>query len=152
MVADALEQKSTEPEFAVVADYADLIARYASANSLARVKAATADKIGKMACAPQASLLIYFQRTDPDYGASALEQALAARGKGDSGCYRMTFEDVGRRFISPAVEEIALQHLDDADRTVAIQAIVLLRQKGSAKAEKPLLDRLERWHAQWQTR
>src|SRR5262249_39650355 len=42
--------------------------------------------------------------------------------------------------------------LDDADRTVAIQAIVLLRQKGSAKAEKPLLDRLERWHAQWQTR
>ncbi|HYW74968.1 MAG TPA: hypothetical protein VE961_28335 [Pyrinomonadaceae bacterium] len=151
MLTDALA-KTKEPDFTVVADYADLIARYATANSLARVKTAIDDKIGTMACAPQTSLLIYFLRTDPDYGAAALERALGARGEGRSGCYRMTFEDLGRRYMSPAIETSALQHLDDPDRNVAIQAIELLRQKGSAKAEKPLLDRLERWHTEWQTR
>jgi hypothetical protein len=151
MLTEALAQ-TKEPDFTVVAEYAELIARYASTNSLARVKTATESKIGTMACAPQDALLVYFLRTDPDYGAAALERALNARGEGRSGCYRMTFEDLGRRTMSPAIEASALQHLDDPNREVAIQAVVLLRQKGSAKAEQPLMERLERWHAEWQAR
>lgn len=151
-VAAALDKSDAAHQYEAIEPYSNLIRRYGSASSLTRVKSTIAGKIGLMACTPQSSFLAYFLRTDPDYGAAALEEALAARGKGQTGCYRMTLEDVGRKFFSPGLEEIAIQHIDDPEREVAIQAIRLLGQKGSAKAEKPLLDRLERWHAEWQTR
>jgi len=152
IVADELAKSPAGSEFQVVDEYSDLIARYASANSLARVKAAAAGRFeGKMNCQTQAALLAYFLRVDLEYGAAAFEQVLAydrvTRGYPCGG-----LEDVGRQFMSPELEDIAIEHLADTNQGVAIQAIVLLRQKGSAKAEKPLLDRLGRWHAEWQAR
>jgi hypothetical protein len=134
----------------VIAEYGRLIARYASSDSLPRIKTATADKIGGMACDIQSSLLAYFLRVDPDFGAATLEQALAERK--DTGCFRSEFGQVGRLFMSPRLEEIAAGHLNDSDRTVAIQAAALLGARGSAAAEKQLWNRLEQWHAQWQGR
>jgi hypothetical protein len=133
----------------VIAGYSRLIARYASSDPLPRIKATSADKIGKMACDIQSSLLAYFLRVDPDYGAAAFEQALAARK--DTGCYKYEFDEVGRLFMSAKIEDIAAGHLNDSDRTVAIQAATLLG-RGSAAAEKQLWNRLEQWHTQWQGR
>ena len=152
LLAANIENNPPDRAFDIIVDNSRLIARYASANSLARVKAAASDRIGKMACDPQSSLLAYFLRVDPDYGATAVEQALNARGQDDTGCYRMAFNQVGRQFMSPGLEEIAIQHLDDSNREVAVQAITLLGQRGSAAAEKPLWNRLERWHTEWQAR
>jgi hypothetical protein len=136
-------------DFEVIAGYSRLIARYASSGPLARIETASADKIGIMACDIQSALLAYFLRVDPDYGASALEQALAARK--NTGCYKYEFDGVGRLFMSPKLEEIAAGHLNDPDRNVAVQAATLLG-RGSAAAEKQLWNRLEQWHTQWQGR
>jgi hypothetical protein len=152
MLEARLAKSPAGQELEAVADYSHLIGRYATANSLSRVKPVAAKWIGKMACDPQASLLAYLLRVDPDYAAAAFEQGLAARGKGDTGCYRIQFEQVGRISTSPGLEEFAIQHLDDPDRAVAVQAIQFLCRRGSPAAEKPLWNLLERWHQQWQTR
>jgi hypothetical protein len=152
MLEARLAKSPPDQELEAVADYSHLIGRYATANSLSRVKPVAAKWIGKMACGPQASLLAYLLRVDPDYAAAAFEQGLAARGKGDTGCYRIQFEQVSRISPSPVLEEFAIQHLDDPDRPVAVQAIQFLGRRGSPAAEKPLWNSLERWHQQWQTR
>jgi hypothetical protein len=144
-----LPTRNPDNDFEVIAGYSRLIARYASSDPLPRIKATSADKIGKMACDIQSSLLAYFLRVDPDYGAAAFEQALAARK--DTGCYKYEFDEVGRLFRSARIEDIAAGHLNDSDRTVAIQAATLLG-RGSAAAEKQLWNRLEQWHSQWQGR
>ena len=147
ILSEKITRLDPESEFQVVADYSALIARYATGASLPSVKKVLTSKVGRLACAIQTALIAFCLRVDPDYGADVLEQALAARK--DTGCYKFEFEAVGRLYPSSKLEEIAAVHLDDSETAVAVQAATLLGQHGSARAEQPLMDRLERWHTQW---
>ena len=150
ILSERLTQHDPESEFEVVADYSALIARYATSASLPGVKKALGSKVGTMACHIQSPLLAFFLRVDPDYGAEVLEQSLAARK--ETGCYKSEFSAVARLYWSAKLEGIASAHLDDPEIEVAIQAATVLGQYGSPAAEQDLMDRLERWHTQWNGR
>jgi hypothetical protein len=150
ILSEKLARHDPETEFDVVADYAALIARYATSASLPNVKRALGNRVGKMACAIQSAMIAFFLRVDPDYGAEVLEQSLAARK--ETGCYKSEFSAVGSLYPSSKLEEIAVAHLDDSEIIVAVQAAGVLGQYGSAAAEKHLMDRLEQWHDQWDGR
>jgi hypothetical protein len=147
ILSEKLARHDPETEFDVVADYAALIARYATSASLPSVKRALGNRVGKMACAIQSAMIAFFLRVDPDYGAEVLEQSLAARK--ETGCYKSEFSAVSSLYSSAKLEEIAAAHLDDSEMIVAIQAAAVLGQYGSAAAEQHLMARLEQWHTQW---
>lgn len=124
-----------------------LIERYATAAILPRVKAAYGDKGGKWACDLQSSLLAYFLRTDPAYGAAQLKLALTRRR--ETGCYRSVLSDVAALHYGPAVERLAVLHLHDPDPQTAADAAKTLGAYGSPAAEAPLWARMREWHRQW---
>jgi len=124
---------------------AALVARYATGAIASRVLAAAADSIGRMACAPQGSILTYVLRVDEATGATLLDRAMTSRV---TGCWRFLSEIPGLR-ITPAVETRAIADLDEADPEVAIAAIQLLGRHGSAAALEPLRAAFQRWHTRW---
>jgi hypothetical protein len=50
------------------------------------------------------------------------------------------------------LENFAIQSLNDEDLLVATEALRYLHQYGSAKAEKPIFERLTIWNAKWHNR
>jgi len=81
-----------------------------------------------------------------------LETAAAAPGEGFTGCYRTLLRDVSAFGNSPALETVALRHLDEPDPEVVEDAAIYLRTFGSAAAEEPLWARFSEWGAQWRGR
>jgi hypothetical protein len=124
---------------------AALVARYATAAIASRVLAAAADNIGRMACAPQGSILAYFLRVDEATGGTLLDRAMTSRV---TGCWRFLYEIPGLR-ITPAVETRAIADLDGPDPDVVSVAIQLLGRHGSAAALEPLRAAFQRWHVTW---
>jgi len=129
-----------------------LIERYATASASPRVKAFYSDKAGQWACSIQSSLLAYLLRTDTAMGIDPIKQALAARGKEHTRCYVSLLIEVAKLRMTPDLEELAIEHLDDPDPEVVIQAASTLGQYGSIDAEKPLWQRLEKWLQEWKGR
>ena len=122
-----------------------LIERYATDSILPRVRAVFDEAgVGKWACRIQASLVAYFLRVDPESGGEYLNKAIAARGKGFTGCYSMTLVDVAQLHMSPEVEAAAIAAVDDDNSEVVSQAARVLKDYGSADAEKALWQRLEK--------
>ncbi len=124
-----------------------LAERYSTAAVSSQLKSAYEDKIGRMACAPQAALLAYFLRVEPAYGAGLVEKALASRK--DTGCYESLLTDVARLRASPELERIALATLGDPDPAPASDAATMLGGYGSAGARDALLRRFEDWREEW---
>jgi hypothetical protein len=129
-----------------------LIERYATASVSPRVKAFYSDKAGQWACSIQSSLLAYLLRTDAAMGIDLIKQALAARGKEYTHCYASLLLEVAKLRMTPELEALAIEHLDDPDPEVVIQAASTLGQYGSIDAEKPLWQRLEKWLQEWKGR
>jgi hypothetical protein len=127
-----------------------LIERYATASVSPRVKAFYSDKAGQWACSIQSSLLAYLLRTDAAMGIELIKQA--ARSKEHTRCYVSLLTEVAKLRMTPELEELAIEHLDDPDPEVVIQAASTLGQYGSADAEKPLWQRLEKWLQEWKGR
>jgi len=150
LVAEKLAQGDSERDFDVIADYARLIARYATATPLPQIKRALGNKIGKMACNIQSPLLAYLLRVEPAYGSEALDKAL--RSRQDTGCYQTELLEVARIYMSPEIRDAALRYLDDSDVIVSIQAAAVISQYGMAADEPLLWDLLQRWHDDGQTR
>jgi hypothetical protein len=139
--------------FAGVRDFEivpQLIARYASAAILPRVKRFYGDPDRGWSCETQAALLAYFLRTAPAYGADMVSRALAMRR--DTRCYSTLLQDVAQLRMNADVERIAVAHLSDADAEVATSAANVLGQYGSSRAEAPLWQRLRQWHTRWKGR
>lgn len=130
-----------------------LIERYATDSILSRVRAVfDARGVGKWACRSQNSFLAYFLRVDPETGGEYLTKALAARGEGFSHCYSMTLVDVALLHMSKEVEDAAVTAVGDDDREVVSDAARVLKDYGSAGAEKPLWQTLEKWHDETERR
>jgi hypothetical protein len=113
----------------------DLIARYATARILPRIKQLYESEEGKWACAPQSAMLRYFLKFDPRYGVERLKRALAARQ--ETGCYRALFEPLGPYLARPDVKAIAVGALDDPDPEVVRGAAEALRRYAASSAVSP---------------
>jgi hypothetical protein len=126
--------------------YSALVARYASDAIFPRLREVYAHRVGKLACAIQTPLLAYFLRVDPDYGLHMLEQALTVR---ETGCFSFQLVELARLYWRPEMEKVVVAHLDDSSTEVMAQAATVLKEYGSASAEQPLWDALERWHERY---
>jgi hypothetical protein len=128
------------------ADY-QLIARYASARPLPKLKAMYEDARGKWACEPQSALLRYFLRVDPDYATTEISAALKLREF--TGCYKMLFANFGEALHIRKVEQIAITALSDSSPEVVSNAAGALGKYGSLKVEPILWERLKKFHEEW---
>jgi hypothetical protein len=124
-----------------------LIERYATARPLPELKTIYEQAQGKWACDPQAALLRYFLRVDPDYGIAEASAALKERQF--TGCYKMVFSDFRDALRLPGLEKIAISALNDPSPEVAANAAGALGKYGSAKAEPALWQRLRKFHEDW---
>lgn len=122
-----------------------LLDHYADASVLGQVQAAFEPNLGKWACAPQSSMLRYFLRVAPEYGATQVAASLRARK--ETHCYSSLLADMGDQ-LAP-VEHIAIEALDDPDPEIAQNAVFTLGQWGSRASEDALWARLERFHEDW---
>jgi hypothetical protein len=129
---------------------AELLHRYASPAVSARVLLRVDDLLPRLACRPQAALLAYFVRADPDLGQVQLDRALASRGL--TGCYTSVLRRVATLHMAPAVEAAAIAHLGDPDPQVVNNAADTLGRYGSRAAEQALRAHFERWHHAWEGR
>jgi hypothetical protein len=128
--------------------HAALVQRYATRKIATRILASAGDKIGTMACDPQAAILAYFLRVDEAIGASLLDRAMTSR---ETGCWR-ALDRIAALRMTPVVQARAIADLDHADPEVVIAAIQTLGQFGSPAAFEPLRLAFQRWHATWANR
>jgi hypothetical protein len=133
-----------------VAIRAELLQRYASKAVSARVFAQVGDRLATMACRPKTAILAYFVRVDEDLGKTLLDQALTSRAT--TGCYKFALRDVAKAHMSPAVEALAIDYLQDDDPQVVISAVETLGQYGSGASRQPLHTQFARWHRAWEGR
>jgi hypothetical protein len=129
-----------------------LIQRYATASVASQVRDVYGDKGGKWACSIQSALLAYFLRVDAPMGIELVKQALGARGPEYTHCYAPLLLEVAKLRMTPELEALAIEGLDDPDLEVVIHAASTLGQYGSTGAEKPLWQRLEKWLQEWKGR
>jgi hypothetical protein len=127
-----------------------LLARYATAGPLPELQRLYEPRRGRWACIPQTALLRYFLRVAPAYGVAEVQDALGRRQF--TGCFSFLLPDLKDAVAIPAIEDLAIAALDDAEPGVVSNAASALGRYGSAAAEAPLWRRLEAFHRQWQGR
>jgi hypothetical protein len=106
-------------------------------------------RVGNMPCAPQAALLAYCLRAEPETGRDMLERAVASRA---TGCSGTVLTDTARLYMSPELETVALVVLSDPNPEIAASSATMLGRYGSPAAEQPLWQRFEQWHSVWEGR
>jgi hypothetical protein len=129
--------------------HAALVQRYATKNVAPRILASVSDKIGRLACSQQASVLAYFLRIDDVTGAALIDRAAASR---ETGCWQTLVSDVAALRMTPALERRAIADLDSPDPDVVIAAAKALGDHGSGAALQPLREAFHRWHDTWSAR
>lgn len=96
-----------------------VIARYATAKILPRLRAWYAQNKLRTDCESRDLILSYFLRVAPDEGTVLVEQALRERGEGD--CLHF-LEDLAMIRPSPQLAAIATAHLHDSDPGIVADA------------------------------
>jgi hypothetical protein len=129
---------------------AALVARYVSAASLPRLRAAFEDQIGTLGCTVQSSLISYFLRSNQNVGLEMLRKALATRKH--TRCYGNVLLAAAGEEITPEFEALALEYLNDSDEEVMYSAVRVLCAYGSidneAKIKAAIKQLLDRWRAE----
>ena len=131
---------------------AQLLARYATPAILPRVRTAWLENSSAWSCEVQAPVLAYFLRTDPAFGAQAMESAQSLANGTRMPCYSGLLGAVARAYTSTELAAAAVRSLDDPDPAVVLDAVATLAKFGSADAEDPLWKRFEKWHNAWKGR
>ncbi len=124
-----------------------LLVRFGTGAAASAIESSAREKIGKWACDPQAIALAYLVKFAPDTALPLLEQALAARGPGKTGCSRSFFDQVGHYGYGPVVTTVSIAALDDEDPDVARSAVQLsrnLRRQFCGEAPLEPLSEMER--------
>ena len=128
---------------------ASLLFRYADRDVLPEVLPTLKNRLAERNCDAQNNGLAFLMKVGSDEAGSLLRTAASNRPAGHTGCVVTMFSRIGGLIASPVLERFAIESLDDADFTVATEALRYLRDHGSAQAEKPIFDRLIRWNAKW---
>jgi hypothetical protein len=144
--------EAVPPDMAGMGELSFLVARYATPAVLPRVRAYYETRLNEWMCW-QAPFIAYFLRVEPALGKAKLEEVLDTPPKPrHPRCAPGLLPAVGKLFYSPALESVAISHLDDPNHQVAAEAAAVLGGQGSPAAAAPLWHRLERWQAQWEGR
>lgn len=86
----------------------------------------------------------YFLRTDPAFGKKLIEENLKSRSR-----EVISLAEMSHIRVSPGLKEIAKEHLNDPNRTIAADAAYLFRWVGNHGVEQLLWQNLEAWHQEW---
>lgn len=123
-----------------------LIARYATASILGRVKAGHTSP----SCEP--ALVAYLLRVEPVTGDAELRTLLADRVNPHSVCWFMILPQTAVYYSGPAWEKVAVEALDDGSVTVKTGVVRALAQYGSSAAAEPVWKAFTYWHDWWKSR
>lgn len=124
---------------------AQLIGRYSTKAILSRVKAVYEAAPGRWDCRIEDGLVLYFLRTDAEYGVKRLAGAA-------NFCMTESIPAVIRMRRWSEVEPGIIAQLHDHDLNRARHAAETLSKYGSPRAENALWDRLRSFHQQWGNR
>ena len=124
-----------------------LVARYASAAALPRLRTAFEDQMGKMACANQASLISYFLRVDQNVGLEMIRKALASRK--ETHCFPNVLTEAAGETISPEFEALAAEYLNDDNGEVVFSAVSVLCKHGTAASREKIKGAIQRLLSRW---
>jgi hypothetical protein len=124
---------------------AQLIARYSTKAILPRVKSLYETAPGRWDCVTEDGFVLYFLRTEPEYGVQRLAAA-------PTFCMTESIPEVIKMKRWGEIEAKAIAQLDNPDLNRARQAAETLAKYGSAKAGAALWERMRRFHKQWANR
>lgn len=122
-----------------------LMARYGSPGLLPFVTDVVSQRAPS--CVVEGGLIAYLLKYSPDAAMKRLDPKLDRRNT----C-RDPLPSLAARHWDARVESVVLAQLVDADVGQASEAAGLLGSYGSSAVKQPLLDRLEKWSAEWQGR
>ena len=122
-----------------------LIARYSTKKIFPRVKSLYETAPGRWDCVTEDGFVLYFLRTEPDYGVQRLAAAPSA-------CMTESIPEVIKMKRWGGIETKVIAQLDNPDLNRARQAAETLAKYGGAKAETALWERMRRFHKQWADR
>jgi hypothetical protein len=149
LLREKLASQTSNGQYEIVSQYADLIARYATGQSWPAVRNALGDRIGRDACMIETPLVAYILRVDPSLGAELLDKENVRSSRNETRCFHYELVTLSNIYMSNAVEQLAIKHLDDRDENVVMQAANVLSQHGTADDEAVLWEHLQRWHDEW---
>jgi hypothetical protein len=141
----SLEQAKTAEEYGQAMDR---IERFATGRIRTRVRRAYERFKGARSCKLAPASLAYFFRVAPAYAQAEIANVMKEVYAGER-CETGVLPAIAERRVVPALEETALGHLGDANGWVVADAARMLWRHGSARAEAPLWQALERWHSRW---
>jgi hypothetical protein len=121
------------------------LGQFGDATSLVPMKAAFEGDLALLTCNQRKSMLQYFLRVAPDYGAAQVEASLKTPGKTD--CRGDLLSSLDDQL--PLAEKVAIKALDDPESMIVRDAAAALSRWGSPAAEAPLWARLERFQRKW---
>jgi len=124
---------------------AQLVGRYSTKAILPRVKALYEKAPGRWDCLIEDGFILYFLRTDTDYGVRRLAIA-------PSSCMQESIPAVIQMKRWSEVEPGVIAQLKNPDLNRARQAAETLAKYGRAQAEKAMWERLRSFHQQWAKR
>jgi hypothetical protein len=124
---------------------AQLIGRYSTKAILPRVKSVYQTAPGHWDCVTEDGFVLYFLRTEPEYGVQRLAAA-------PSFCMTESIPAVMKMKRWVEIESSIIAQLNNPDLNRARQAAETLSKYGSTKAEAALWERLRRFHQQWASR
>ncbi len=124
---------------------AQLIGRYSTKAILPRVKSVYETAPGLWDCVTEDGLVLYFLRTEPEYGVQRLAAA-------PSFCMTESIPAVMKVKRWGEIETRVIAQVNNPDLNRARQAAETLSKYGSAKTEAALWERLRRFHQQWVSR
>jgi hypothetical protein len=132
---------------------AALLARFGTGSAMPQVAAFLqgngSDGVGHMACAPQAAALAYLVRFDSESATQLVARALAARGEKDTHCYSSLFQETAEYGHGAALNQAAIEALNDSDHNVTNDALIYLMSYSDESARYPVLERFLEWSEAW---
>ena len=126
---------------------AGLLQRYASPAIADRVRPWFEERIGRMWCGAEANLIAYFLRIAPNDGTEMLREVMRTDWPG---C--LALRRLAETRISPEVQQVALEALDDARPAIVQEALEVLECHGSIASREPMLEHFRQWHSSWGSR
>lgn len=125
---------------------AALAARYASKTIYADLLQIYREAAGKLTTDTRAGFLAYFTRHNEEEGLALLNQTLEILKPGED---FNVLPDFTKLYFSEAVDNVLRERLESAAQETASTAAYLISLHGSARDQKLLEQRLERWRKDW---
>jgi hypothetical protein len=134
------------------ANLASLLFRYADGDVLPEVLPIFQNRLAEGNCNAQFNEIAFLLKVNADAADLVMREVLSNRPTGHAGCVLEFYSKIGALVRSPILERFAIESLNDDDLFAAADALRYLRRYGSAKAEKPIFERLTSWNAKWRGR